>query len=119
MVGGEERENLCCAEAGNKVKDVRRQSIGCLVMLAKVKDMFVMNFGAVPRDPENGDWSFVIPNEAITHPNGFPGTGVPGENDNGFWLLNANEGETHSVRHPEVGWITGKIVNFLHGYAHL
>ncbi|MDW8026896.1 MAG: hypothetical protein RMK94_00725 [Armatimonadota bacterium] len=37
----------------------------------KVKDMFVINFGAVPRDPENGDWSFVIPNEAITSSVGF------------------------------------------------
>ncbi|MDW8025997.1 MAG: hypothetical protein RMK18_09090, partial [Armatimonadota bacterium] len=36
----------------------------------KVKDMFVMNFGAVPRDPENGDWNFVIPNEAITSNDG-------------------------------------------------
>ena len=103
MVGGEERENLCCAEAGNKVKDVRRQSIGCLVMLAKVKDMFVMNFGAVPRDPENGDWSFIIPNDAITDPNGFPGAGMPL-----LWLLNANEGSGYPLR----------VVNFLCGYAH-
>jgi len=29
-----------------------------------IKDMFVMNFGAVPRDPDNGDWSFIIPNRA-------------------------------------------------------
>ena len=103
MVGGEERENLCCAEAGNKVKDVRRQSIRCLVMLAKVKDMFVMNFGAVPRDPENGDWSFIIPNDAITDPNGFPGAGMPL-----LWLLNANEGSGYPLR----------VVNFLWGYAH-
>ncbi|MCX7777551.1 MAG: hypothetical protein N2381_05785 [Armatimonadetes bacterium] len=93
----------------------------------KVKDMFVMNFGAVPRDPENGDWNFVIPNEAITSNDGFPGQGVPGENNKGFWLLNANEGETvqqtrryrddqgnvHNIL------LTGKLINYLHGYAHI
>jgi hypothetical protein len=56
-------------------------------MLEKVKDMFVMNFGAVPRDPENGDWNFVIPNEAIESQDGFPGQGMPL-----LWLMNAREG---------------------------
>jgi hypothetical protein len=80
-----------------------------------IKDMFVTNFGAVPRDPENGDWSFVIPNEAITSPDGFIGAGMPP-----LWLLNANEGALRWVRHSDKGfWIPGKIVNFLHGYAHL
>jgi len=83
-------------------------------MLEKVKDMFVMNFGAVPRDPENGDWNFVIPNEAIESQDGFPGQGMPL-----LWLLNTREGALRWVRHPEGFWIPGKIVNFLHGYAHL
>jgi hypothetical protein len=68
-----------------------------------IKDMFVTNFGAVPRDPENGDWSFVIPNEAITSPDGFIGAGMPP-----LWLLNANEGSGYPLR----------VVNFLWGYAH-
>ncbi|MFA0782733.1 hypothetical protein [Fervidibacter sacchari] len=88
----------------------------------KIKDMFVMNFGAVPppNDPKYLNWpfDFIIPNEAITSDIGFPGTGVPGENGKGFWLLNANEGSTRLMRHPQ-GWIPGKIVNFLCGYAHL
>jgi len=83
-------------------------------MLEKVKDMFVMNFGAVPRDPENGDWNFVIPNEAIESQDGFPGQGMPL-----LWLMNAREGALRWVRHPDGFWIPGKIVNFLHGYAHL
>jgi len=69
----------------------------------KVKGMFVMNFGAVPRDPQNGDWSFIIPNEAITSQDGFPGQGMPL-----LWLLNANEGSGYPLR----------VVNFLNGYAH-
>jgi hypothetical protein len=73
-----------------------------------IKDMFVMNFGAVPRDPENGDWNFVIPNEAITSQDGFPGVGVPGEGGRGFWLLNANEGDGFPFR----------VVNFLNNWAH-
>jgi hypothetical protein len=72
-------------------------------MLEKVKDMFVMNFGAVPRDPENGDWNFVIPNEAIESQDGFPGQGMPL-----LWLLNANEGSGYPLR----------VVNFLWNYAH-
>lgn len=83
-----------------------------------IKDMFVMNFGAVPSNDPNWPFDFVIPNEAITSDMGFPGMGVPGENGRGFWLLNANEGATHWMRHTE-GWIPGKIVNFLCGYAHL
>jgi hypothetical protein len=79
-----------------------------------IKDMFVMNFGAVPRDPENGDWNFVIPNEAIESQDGFPGQGMPL-----LWLMNAREGALRWVRHPDGFWIPGKIVNFLHGYAHL
>jgi hypothetical protein len=74
----------------------------------KVKDMFVMNFGAVPRDPENGDWNFVIPNDAITSQDGFPGVGVPGEGGRGFWFLNANEGDGFPFR----------VVNFLDNWAH-
>ncbi|GBC98074.1 hypothetical protein HRbin17_00569 [bacterium HR17] len=46
--------------------------------------MFVMNFGAVPRDPQNGDWSFIIPNEAITSQDGFLSQKMPL-----LWLLNA------------------------------
>ena len=87
-----------------------------------MKGMFVMNFGAVPRDPQNGDWSFIIPNEAMTSQDGFPDQGMPL-----LWLLNANEGETvqqtrqyqddqgnvHNVL------LTGKLVNYLYGYAHV
>ena len=71
----------------------------------KVKDMFVMNFGAGREDPYE---PAVIPNEAIESPRGFPGTGVPGEGGEGFWLLNADEGFGYPLR----------VVNFLCGYAH-
>jgi hypothetical protein len=57
------------------------------------KDMFVMNFGAIPRDPANGDWSFVISNDAITSPNGFPQLEIPQ-----LWLFNANEGAGYPYR---------------------
>jgi len=82
---------------------------GCLVMLAKVKDMFVMNFGAGYYDPINDRWvEAIIPNDAIESQNGFPGAGVPGEGGRGFWLLNADEGAGYPLR----------VVNFLWGYAH-
>jgi hypothetical protein len=92
-----------------------------------IKDMFVMNFGAIPSNDPNWPFDFVIPNEAITSDMGFPGTGVPGENGKGFWLLNANEGETvYQVRQYRDAQgnihnilLTGKRVNYLHGYAHL
>ena len=69
-------------------------------MLAKVKDMFVMNFGA------GTEYTYtppVIPNDAITSPDGFPGAGAPL-----LWLLNAREGSGYPFR----------VVNFLWGYAH-
>lgn len=75
----------------------------------KVKDMFVMNFGAGYYDPINDRWvEAVIPNEAIESPRGFPGAGVPGEGGEGFWLLSADEGFGYPLR----------VVNFLCGYAH-
>ena len=84
-------------------------------MLEKVKDMFVMNFGAGYYDPINDRWvEAVIPNEAIESQDGFPGQGMPL-----LWLMNAREGALRWVRHPDGFWIPGKIVNFLHGYAHL
>ncbi|MCS7254951.1 MAG: hypothetical protein RMK18_12555, partial [Armatimonadota bacterium] len=43
-----------------------------------------------------------------TSNDGFPGQGVPGENNKGFWLLNANEGVGYPLR----------VVNFLWNYAH-
>jgi hypothetical protein len=39
-------------------------------MLEKVKDMFVMNFGAGTEYPYTPP---IIPNDAITSPDGFPG----------------------------------------------
>jgi hypothetical protein len=81
-------------------------------MLEKVKDMFVMNFGAGTEYPYTPP---IIPNDAITSPDGFPGAGMPL-----LWLLNTREGAPRWVRHPDKGfWMPGKIVNFLHGYAHL
>jgi len=81
-------------------------------MLEKVKDMFVVNFGAGTEYPYTPP---IIPNDAITSPDGFPGAGMPL-----LWLMNAREGALRWVRHPDKGfWIPGKIVNFLHGYAHL
>ncbi|MDW8026898.1 MAG: hypothetical protein RMK94_00735 [Armatimonadota bacterium] len=71
--------------------------------------MFVMKFGAGNQNPYVPP---TIPNEAITFQNGFPGQGMPN-----LWLLNANEGELRWVDHP-LGDIPGKIVNFLHGFAH-
>jgi len=62
--------------------------------------MFVMNFGAGTEYPYTPP---VIPNEAITSPDGFPGAGMPL-----LWLLNANEGAGYPYR----------VVNFLWGYAH-
>jgi hypothetical protein len=73
-------------------------------MLEKVKDMFVMNFGAGYYDPINDRWvEAVIPNDAIESQDGFPGQGMPL-----LWLLNANEGSGYPFR----------VVNFLWGYAH-
>jgi hypothetical protein len=69
-------------------------------MLEKVKDMFVMNFGAGNENPYQ---PAVIPNDAITDAKGFPGAGMPL-----LWLLNANEGSGYPFR----------VVNFLWGYAH-
>jgi hypothetical protein len=69
-------------------------------MLEKVKDMFVMNFGAGTEYPYTPP---IIPNDAITSPDGFPGAGMPL-----LWLLNANEGSGYPLR----------VVNFLCGYAH-
>ena len=89
----------------------------------KIKDMFVMNFGAGYYDPINDRWvEAVIPNDAIESENGFPGAGMPL-----LWLLNANEGETVSqarqYRDAQGNihniLLTGKRVNYLHGYAHL
>ena len=65
-----------------------------------IKDMFVMNFGAGTEYPYTPP---IIPNEAITSPDGFPGAGMPL-----LWLLNANEGSGYPFR----------VVNFLWGYAH-
>jgi hypothetical protein len=84
-----------------------------------IKDMFVMNFGA---GNENQYQPAVIPNDAITDAKGFPGAGMPL-----LWLLNANEGETvYQVRQYRDAQgnihnilLTGKRVNYLHGYAHL
>jgi len=69
-------------------------------MLEKVKDMFVMNFGAGTEYPYTPP---IIPNDAITSPDGFAGVGMPL-----LWLLNANEGAGYPLR----------VVNFLWGYAH-
>jgi hypothetical protein len=55
-------------------------------MLEKVKDMFVMNFGAGTEYPYTPP---IIPNDAITSPDGFPGAGMPL-----LWLLNTREGGT-------------------------
>jgi len=68
-----------------------------------VKDMFVMNFGAVPPTDPRWPFNFVIPNEAITSDDGFPGQGMPN-----LWLLNAYEGSGYPLR----------VVNFLNNYAH-
>jgi hypothetical protein len=84
-----------------------------------IKDMFVMNFGAGNENPYQ---PAVIPNDAITDAKGFPGAGMPL-----LWLLNANEGETvYQVRQYRDAQgnihnilLTGKRVNYLHGYAHL
>lgn len=65
-----------------------------------IKDMFVMNFGAGNEDPYE---PAVIPNDAITSPDGFIGAGMPP-----LWLLNANEGLGYPLR----------VVNFLWNYAH-
>jgi hypothetical protein len=65
-----------------------------------IKDMFVMNFGAGTEYPYTPP---IIPNDAITSPDGFPGAGMPL-----LWLLNANEGSGYPLR----------VVNFLWGYAH-
>jgi len=81
--------------------------------------MFVMNFGAGTEDPYT---PAVIPNDVISDAKGFPGIGMPL-----LWLLNANEGETvyqaRQYSDPQGNihniLLTGKRVNYLHGYAHL
>ncbi len=63
--------------------------------MGKVKDMFVMNFGAGQADPYEPP---TIPNDAIESQDGFPGAGMPR-----LWLLNAYEGDGYPLR----------VVNFL------
>jgi len=73
--------------------------------MGKIKDMFVMNFGAGREDPYE---PAVIPNDVIESQDGFPGAGVPGEGGRDFWFLSADEGAGYPLR----------VVNFLWGYAH-
>ncbi len=73
----------------------------------RLKDMFVMNFGAVPIDPQDGDWSFTIPNEAITSQDGFLGQGMPM-----LWHLNANEVQSIGLFHRRIARAS-KLARFL------
>jgi|GEM_PF-6554176 len=59
-MGGSQWKDLCCPKAGNKVNLSLRLN-GSEERRKEIEDMFVMNFGAVSRDPQNGDWSFIVP----------------------------------------------------------